>query len=166
MMTSSNANISPLLALCAGNSPVTGEFPSQSSVTWSFDVFFDLRLNQRLSKQSLGWWIEAQSRSLWRHCNVCTRFCWALFCSSHVVSRWLTQGVYLSVSWMLVITYLWRNFIWKNGPANIYINTTLFLFRVTTSIYGVAVVVLRVIFGLVLLSIFFASGYISIHYHV
>ena len=35
---------SALLALCAGNSPVTGEFPSQRPVTWSFDVFFDLSL--------------------------------------------------------------------------------------------------------------------------
>ena len=42
---------SALLALCAGNSPVTGEFPAQKPVTWSFDVFFDLRLNHRLSKQ-------------------------------------------------------------------------------------------------------------------
>ena len=41
-----------LLALCAGNSPVTGEFPSQRPVTRSFDVFFDLRLNECLSKQS------------------------------------------------------------------------------------------------------------------
>ena len=28
-----------LLALCGGNSPVTGEFPSQRPVTWSFDIF-------------------------------------------------------------------------------------------------------------------------------
>ena len=41
------------LALCAGNSPVTGEFPPQRAVTRSFDVFFDLRPNKRLSKQ---WW--------------------------------------------------------------------------------------------------------------
>ena len=34
---------SVLLALCAGNSPVTGEFPAERSVTRSFDVFFDLR---------------------------------------------------------------------------------------------------------------------------
>ena len=34
---------SPLLALCAGNSPVTSEFPSQRPVKWNFDVFFDLR---------------------------------------------------------------------------------------------------------------------------
>ena len=41
--------VSALLAICAGNSPVT--------VVRSFDVFFDLLLNNRLSK-------------LWRHCNV------------------------------------------------------------------------------------------------
>ena len=59
-----------LLALCAGNSPVTGEFPSQKPVTRSFDVFFDLCLNKRLSKQSWRWWFETPSRSLWRHRNV------------------------------------------------------------------------------------------------
>ena len=61
---------SALLALCVGNSPVTGEFPAQRSVTRSFDVFCDLRLNKRLSKQSWGWWLETPSRSLWRHCNI------------------------------------------------------------------------------------------------
>ena len=42
---------SALLALCVGNSPVTGEFPLQRPVTRIFDVFFDARLNKRLSKQ-------------------------------------------------------------------------------------------------------------------
>ena len=60
---------SALLALCAGNSPVPGEFPSQRPVTPSLNVFFDLRLNKRLSKESRGWWFETPSRSLWRHCN-------------------------------------------------------------------------------------------------
>ena len=59
---------SALLAICAGNSPVNGEFPSQRPVTWSFDVFFDLRLNRRLSKQSWGWWFETPSWALWRQC--------------------------------------------------------------------------------------------------
>ena len=53
----------------AGNSPVHGEFPTQRPVTRSFDVFFDLRLNKRLSKQSWGWWSEKPSSSLWRHRN-------------------------------------------------------------------------------------------------
>ena len=43
---------SALLALCAGNSPVTR----------SFDAFFDLHLNKRLSKQSRGWWSETPPR--------------------------------------------------------------------------------------------------------
>ena len=43
---------SALLAICAGNSPVPGEFPTQRPVTRSFDVYFDLRPNKRLSKQS------------------------------------------------------------------------------------------------------------------
>ena len=42
--------VSALLAISAGYSPVTGEFPSQKLVTRSFDVFFVLRLNKRLSK--------------------------------------------------------------------------------------------------------------------
>ena len=41
---------SALLAICAGNSPVPGEFPAQRSVTQSFNVFFDLPSNKRLSK--------------------------------------------------------------------------------------------------------------------
>ena len=45
---------STLLAICAGSSPLTGEFPAQKPVTQSFDVFFDLRLNERLSKHSWG----------------------------------------------------------------------------------------------------------------
>ena len=60
---------SALLAICAGNSPVTGEFPTQRPVMRSFDVFFDLSLNNRWNKQSWGWWFETSSRPLWRHCN-------------------------------------------------------------------------------------------------
>ena len=61
---------SALLAICAGNSPVTGEFPVQRPVTRSFGVFFDLRPNKRLSKQSWCWWFETPSRPLWRHSTV------------------------------------------------------------------------------------------------
>ena len=61
---------SAILALCAGNSPFTGEFPAQRPVTRSFGVFFNLRLNKGLSKQSRGWWFETSCYSLWRHFNV------------------------------------------------------------------------------------------------
>ena len=60
---------SALLAICAGNLPVTNEFPAQRSVTRSFGVLFHLRLYKRLSKQSWGWRFETPSCPLWCHCN-------------------------------------------------------------------------------------------------
>ena len=75
---------SALLALCAGNSPVTGEFPTQRPVTRSFDVFFDLRLNKRLSKQSWGWWFQTPLCSSWRHCH---GFAWPYFLFGNVYRR-------------------------------------------------------------------------------
>ena len=61
---------SALLAICVGNSPVPSEFPSQRPATRSFDIFFDLHLNKRLSRQSRRWWFETPSRPLWRHCYI------------------------------------------------------------------------------------------------
>ena len=69
MITSSNGSIFRVTGLCAGNSPVTGEFPALRPVTRSFDVLFDMRLDKRLSKQSCGWWFKTSSHSLWRHRN-------------------------------------------------------------------------------------------------
>ena len=60
---------SALLAICAENSPVPGEFPTQRPMMRSFDVFFDRRPNKGLSKQWQGWWFEMQSSPLWRHSN-------------------------------------------------------------------------------------------------
>ena len=57
------------LALSEGNPPVTGGFPSQRPVMRSFDVFIDVRLNKRLSKQLRCWGFQTPSRSLWRQCN-------------------------------------------------------------------------------------------------
>ena len=42
----------------------------------ALDVFFDLHLNKRLSKQSWGWWFETLSRPLRRHCNA---LYWTIF---------------------------------------------------------------------------------------
>ena len=69
-----NGNIFRITGLCAGNSPVTGEFPSQGPVTRSFDVFFHLRLIKRLSKQTWGWWFEKPSHPLSRYSNVFDAF--------------------------------------------------------------------------------------------
>ena len=68
--------ISALLAICAENSPVPGEFTAQRPVTRGFDVFFELRPNKRLSKQSWGWCFETLSHSLWRHRNEILVTCW------------------------------------------------------------------------------------------
>ena len=70
---------SALLVTSAGNSSTPGEFPAQRPVMRSFDVFFDLRLNKRLSKLSWGWWFETLSRPLWRHCNEIHRY--VILCS-------------------------------------------------------------------------------------
>ena len=60
---------SALLVICAGNSLVTSEFPTNRPVTWSFHIFFDLLLNKWLSKQWWGWWFEMPSHPLWRYCE-------------------------------------------------------------------------------------------------
>ena len=69
IMTSSNGNIFRVTGPLCGEFTGLGEFPTQRPVTRSFDVFFDLCLNKRLSKQSWGWWFETLSWSLWRHSN-------------------------------------------------------------------------------------------------
>ena len=69
-MTLSNWNISCVTC------PLWGEFtghrwiPLTKAITRSFDVFFGLRLNKQLCKQSRRWWVEKPSGPLWRHCNV------------------------------------------------------------------------------------------------
>ena len=92
------------LAICAGNSPVTGEFPAQRPVTRNFDVFFDLLLNKRLSKQWWGWWFEMPSCPLWHHCNAvlnlfvlqsCSTVLWP---SSWLPSHWLPYSLLSTTS--------------------------------------------------------------------
>ena len=126
---------SALLAICAGNSPDTiwchwatvskpvwsvvtalpifpCEFATQRPVTRSFGVFFDLRLNKRLSKQSWGWWFETLSRSLWRHCNAAADT-WTSHCYSYCRS-WLPL-VWLNTCSLQRPAYsLWNRCRWKN----------------------------------------------------
>ena len=71
MMTSSNGNVFRVTGPLCGEFIGPGEFSTQRPVTRSFDVFFDLRLNKRLSKQPWGWWFVTPSCPLWRQCNVC-----------------------------------------------------------------------------------------------
>ena len=69
MMTSSNGNIFRVTGPLFGEFTGPGEFLTQRPVTRSFDVYFDLRLNKRLCKQSWGWWFETLLCPLWRHSN-------------------------------------------------------------------------------------------------
>ena len=65
MITSSNGNIFRVTGHLCGEFTGPRWFPR----TKASDVFFDLRLNKRLSKQSWGWWFETPSRPLWHNCN-------------------------------------------------------------------------------------------------
>ena len=111
---------SALLAICARNSPVPGEFPAQRPVTRSFNVFFDLCLNKRMSKQSWGWWFEMLPCPLWRHCNA------VFLCLQSILQKlhWLSNCSPESRSHKLVINYFfsfqamasWRSFcrwVWR-----------------------------------------------------
>ena len=100
-----------LLAISAGNSPVTGEFPAQRPMTRSFNVFFGLRLNIRLSEQPRGWWFETQSRPLWCHCNVIgmdfsgSSPLWLM--AREVAIGWHhVEYSALPITWYLVVTFL------------------------------------------------------------
>ena len=95
---------SVLLALCVGNSLVTGEFPSQRPVMRSFYVFFGLRTNKRLSKQSRCRWFEMPLQSLWCHCNDDFQ--------THITDRYLQHRCEIALRWIpLDLTSDW----WVNS---------------------------------------------------
>ena len=98
MMTSSNGNIFRVIGHLCGEFTGPGEFPTQRPVTRSFDVFFDQRLNKRLSKQPWGWWFETPSWSLWRQCNVVYIIQWVLI--SHGLNNTQTQTVMPPTLWV------------------------------------------------------------------
>ena len=60
---------SAILATARGINRSPVNFPHKGQWHGAFDVFCDLRLNKRLSKQSWGWWFETPSSPLWRHSN-------------------------------------------------------------------------------------------------
>ena len=104
-MTSSNGKIFRVTGHLCGEFTGPGEFPTQRPVTWRFDVFFDLRLNKRLSKQPWGWWFETLSWSLWRHCNarMFPRHC--LNCHTNCYrANWLFRH---HAWWFLLLTF-WK----------------------------------------------------------
>ena len=91
-----------LLALCAGNSPAIGEFPSQRPMMRRFDVFFDLGLNKQLSKQSWRRWFVTPSRLLWRHCIEVGQLFQASICK-HTTRETTTNT---AVGWSRIVAQL------------------------------------------------------------
>ena len=121
---------SALLAISAGNSLLTGEFPTQRPVTRSFDVSFDQRLNKRLSKQWRGWWVETPSRSLGRHCDGQTDIMARLFynpCPLRNAYMWQWPGsvlvqvmpsapsLYLNQRWLIINRPLRNKMQWNSN---------------------------------------------------
>ena len=98
-MTSSNRSIFRITGLLRGES-------TQRPVTRSFEVFFGLRLNKPLSKQSWGWWFETLFRLLWRHCNgkIGPRLNKQLPC------------LWFETSWRIVTSLLCTNESWAKWP--------------------------------------------------
>ena len=114
MMTSSNGNFSRVNGPLCGEFTGSGEFPAQRPVTRSFDVFFDLRLNKRLSKQPWGWWFETPSWSLWRQCNGIADPLYdkatGLTLSHYLNHRWIIANC--REIWIKVQTFAFKKFIW------------------------------------------------------
>ena len=95
IMTSSNGNIFRVTGPLCGESTDHRGFPSQRR---SFVVFFDRRLNKRLSKQRRRQWLETPSCSLWRHWNgICAYF---VGCISHLMALEARKRV----GWITVTT--------------------------------------------------------------
>ena len=84
MMTSSNGNIFRVTGHMRGEFPGPRWIPHTKASERSFDVYFDLRPNKRLSKHLWGWWFETQSRPLWRHRNG--------NCCFHHTNPWISKG--------------------------------------------------------------------------
>ena len=116
---------SALLAICAGNSPAPGEFPAQKPVTRSFEVFFDLCLNKRLSKQSWEWWFETLPRPLWRQCNEeglkmsydNYYLRWLLYCSLLTWTQVIHKCYWIHSTTLCFSTSFVNSYYWSKGSG-------------------------------------------------
>ena len=97
---------STLLAICARNSLVICEFPSQTPGMLSFDAFFDLCLNKQLGKHLRCRWFEIPSHSLWHHCN-----------GNGYLQHWMAQ-VSLNGHFLKNDTGIKLNFFNKSSPGD------------------------------------------------
>ena len=111
MMTSSNGNIFRVTGHLCGEFTGPGEFPAQRPVMRTFDVFFDLRLNNRLSKQSWGWWFEMQSCSLWRHCNVAGML--IDFTKQIAIMQWVQIRIWIMMIWVSTVAPMYMSIFYQ-----------------------------------------------------
>ena len=110
---------SALMAICARNSPVPGEFPAQRPVTRSFVVFFDLCLNKRLSKWSWGWWFETLSCLLWRQCNVHASYSYTSIFRHHMI--FITKIIYTRTIILLLVLDATKYIHWPHAHRDVLI---------------------------------------------
>ena len=82
MMTSSNRNIFRVTGHLCGEFIGPRWNPRTKASDAELNVFLDLRLNKRLSKQSWGWWFETLPHPLWLHS---TDFADLLICIEHIL---------------------------------------------------------------------------------
>ena len=104
--------LSALLVLCAGNSPVTSEFPSQRPVTRSFHVFLDLRLNKGLSKQ----YEAGDLRRLCAHYDVIVM---KMYIIDRVHSLWPEGSNRLFAHYTIPLSPLCR-LVWRRWAVNMF----------------------------------------------
>ena len=92
------------LAFCAGSSSVTGEIPAKRPVTWSFDVFLDLRLHKRMSEQSWGWCNKTEYLCQLVNWHVLmSRWCISKLTRSRVISSVKRDKIYWHVSTIQIL---------------------------------------------------------------
>ena len=128
---------SALLVLCAGNSPVTGEFPSQRPVALSFDAFFDLCLNKHSlanfsvkenfsycggACQISTWYslVTVQMMLTFRHFVFLLHMNWVLICML-VCERRRTNALHIHI---VTETYIWASIL--IGMFTWYVTNTTF----------------------------------------
>ena len=88
--------VSALLALCAANSPVTGEFPSQGQ--WCGALMFSLICawtNGRVHNRYARRWFDTPSCSSWRHCYDIQQHTWEYHNRlNDLLDKFLTKAAY------------------------------------------------------------------------
>ena len=90
-MTSSNRNFTALLALFAGNSQITGEFPSQRPVTHSFDISF-------WSAPWINGWVNNRVLVIWGAIALC------MMSSKWTAQETTRRNAYVSISEINCVT--------------------------------------------------------------